>query len=87
MTKRGSLQICLLILNESQKPAKVLIRYQGVTQEFTVDWSEWGWAPVTLIKEYPTDEKIDFEISAADQTSDLKIAKVYFRYQDVNKTD
>jgi hypothetical protein len=87
MNKRGSLQICLLTLNESVKPAKVLIKYQGITQEFTIDWNEWGWAPVTLIKEYPADEKVDFEIRSADTSSDLKIAKVYFRYQDVKKTD
>lgn len=87
MTKRGSLQLCLLILNESAKPGKALIRYQGITQEFTIDWNEWGWAPVTLLKEYPADEKVDFEIRAADPACDLKIAKVYFRYQDVKKTD
>lgn len=52
-----------------------------------VDWSEWGWAPVTLVKEYHSDQKVDFEISAADNAAGLKISKAYFRYQDVKKTD
>jgi hypothetical protein len=87
ITKRGSLQLCLLILNESAKPGKVLIKYQGITQEFTINWNEWGWAPVTLIKEYPADQNVGFEVLAADQNPGLKVARIYFRYQDVKKTD
>jgi hypothetical protein len=87
ITKKGSLQLCLLILNNSEEPGKVLVKFQGVTQEFLIDWNEWGWAQVTLLKEYPADEKVGFEIAAADQNSDLKISKAYFRYQDVGKTD
>jgi len=87
MTKRGSIQICLLILNNSVGPQKVLVKYDGITQEFIIDWNEWGWAPITLLKEYPADKKVDFEIIPADKISDLKISKVYFRYQDVKKTD
>ena len=87
INKRGSLQLCLLILNNSGKPGKVNVEFDGITQEFMIDWKEWGWAPVTLLKEYTEDQKVDFEISTADQNSDLKISKVYIRYQDVRKTD
>ena len=87
INKKGSLQMCLLILNSSHEPAKVLVKYEGITQEFTVNWDEWGWAPVALLKEYPEDRNVNFEIAAEDQNKDLKISKVYFRYQDVGKTD
>jgi hypothetical protein len=87
MNVRGSVQMCLLILNDSKKPERVIVKYQGITQEFFVNWNEWGWAPITLLKEFPADEKVDFEISAPDQNSHLKISKVYFRYQDIGYTD
>jgi hypothetical protein len=87
ITKRGSLQLCLLILNESPLPAKVLVKYEGITQEFSISWSDWGWAPITLLKEYPVNKKVDFEILPGDDKSDLKISKAYFRYQDLAKTD
>jgi len=87
INKKGSLQLCLLILNNSAIPAKVLVKFEGITQEFTISWNDWGWAPLTLLKEYPADQKVDFEIVAADQDTDLKISRVYFRYQDVRKTD
>ena len=87
MNVRGSVQMCLLILNDSKKPEKVIVKYQGITQEFLVNWNEWGWAPISLLKEFPTDGKVDFEISAFDQNSLLTISKVYFRYQDIGHTD
>ncbi|HEC43904.1 MAG TPA: glycoside hydrolase family 28 protein [Bacteroides sp.] len=87
MTKRGSLQLRLLILNDSNKPEKVLVKYEGITQEFRIDWNEWGWAPITLLKQYDKDKKVDFEIVSAEQNSSLKIAKVYLHYQDIAFTD
>ncbi len=87
ITKRGSLQLCLLVLNNSAKPGRLLVKFDGIIQEFRVDWSEWGWAPVTLLKEYPSDRNVDFEILAGDRDSDMKISKAYIRYQDVRKTD
>jgi hypothetical protein len=87
MTKRGSLQLCLLILNNSEKPGKVIVKYEGLTQEFDISWNDWGWAPITLLKEYPEDKKVEFEIYAVDKASDLKLSRVYVRYQDVRKTD
>jgi hypothetical protein len=87
MNVRESVQMCLLIMNDSKKPEKVIVKYQGITQEFLINWNEWGWAPITLLKEFPTDEKVDFEISAFDQNSHLNLSKVYFRYQNIGKTD
>ncbi len=86
-SKKGALQLCLLILNESPKPEKVLLKYNGITQEFLVSWNEWGWAPISLLKQYEKGEKIEFEIIAADPNSHLKIAKAYLRYQDIGFTD
>lgn len=87
ISKRGSLQMCLLILNDSPTPEKVHLKYEGRTQEFSINWNEWGWAPITLLKEYPKDQKVDFEISAERQNTHLKIARIYLRYQDIKKTD
>ena len=87
ITKRGSLQLCFLILTDSPKPEKVLVKYEGITQEFLINWNEWGWAPFTLLKEYNTDRKVDFEIIASEQNTNLKIAKVYLRYQNIGHTD
>ena len=77
----------MLVFNNSKKPARVLVKYEGIQQEFSINWNEWGWAPLTLLNEYPADKKVDFEISQEDNNSDIKISKVYFRYQDVKKTD
>jgi hypothetical protein len=87
ITKRGSLQLCMLVLNNSHKPSKVIVKYEGIMQEYLVNWNEWGWAPLTLLKEFPSDKKVDFEISQENTDPDIKIAKVYLRYQDVKKTD
>jgi hypothetical protein len=87
MTKRGSLQLCLLVINNSKKPGKVIVKYEGITQEFDISWNDWGWAPITLLKDYPTEQNVEFEILSGDKSNDLKISKVYIRYQDVRKTD
>ncbi len=85
--KNKSLQLRLLILNDSPKPEKVLIKYEGIIQEFEVDWNEWGWAPVTLLMEFDTEKKVAFEITASEQDSNLKIAKAYLHYQNIVFTD
>lgn len=87
ITKRGALQLCILILNNLQKPEKVLIKYEGITQEFLVDWKEWGWSPISLLKEYDHNKEVEFGIFSNQKDSHLKIANVYLRYQDVSKTD
>lgn len=87
ITRRGSLQFWLLVFNNSTRPEKVLVKYDGITQEFLVDWKTWGWAPISLLKEYNKDENVKFEIMQADKNGDVKISKVYLRYQDVKKTD
>ncbi|HEX7905468.1 MAG TPA: glycoside hydrolase family 28 protein [Chitinophagaceae bacterium] len=85
MTKKGSLQLCLLVLNESSTPQKLTIKYDGITQDFMVNWKDWGWAPITLLKQYDKDQQVKFEVSAAG--AGLKISKVYVRYQDIGFTD
>jgi hypothetical protein len=87
ITKRGPLQLCLLVLKSSTLPQKLYLKYEGKTQEFVISWNEWGWAPISLVKEYEKDTKVHFEISAEGLTTDLKIAKVYLRYQNIKKTD
>jgi len=85
--KNKSMQIRLLVLNESSKPEEIIVKYNGVEQKFIVDWNKWGWASITLIKEYNKDKKIDFEIVASDKNTALKIAKVYMTYQNITYTD
>jgi uncharacterized membrane protein len=86
-SKKGALQLCLLVLNDSPKPEKILVKYDGITQEFLVSWNEWGWAPISLLKQYDKGEKIEFEIIGATPGSHLKIARAYLRYQDIGFTD
>jgi hypothetical protein len=87
INKRGSLQLCLLILNQSPTPQKVLLKYDGITQEFFIDWKEWGWAPISLLKQYDSDQNVHFQILSENNDAGLKISKVYLRYQDTAKTD
>ena len=87
ITKRGSLQFCMLALNNKQVPGKVVVRYEGIRQEFEISWNDWGWAPLTLLREFPDDKKVEFEISPADPGEDIMISRIYIRYQDVRKTD
>ncbi|HET6993415.1 MAG TPA: glycoside hydrolase family 28 protein [Chitinophagaceae bacterium] len=86
-TKKGALQLCLLVLNTSSKPEKVLIKYDGIVQEFQVSWNKWGWAPISLLKQYNNNEQVEFEIISVENRSELKIAKAYLRYQDIGFTD
>lgn len=86
-SKKGSLQLCLLVLNEAATPEKIVVSYDGITQEFVVNWKDWGWAPISLLKEYTKGEKVQFEIRGASPGSSLKLARVYLRYQDIGFTD
>ena len=86
-TKKGALQLCLLMLNTSVKPEKVVLKYGDIRQEFWISWNEWGWAPVSLLKQFDKGQKVTFSIMSADAGSQLKIAKAYLRYQDIGFTD
>ncbi|WEK20990.1 MAG: glycoside hydrolase family 28 protein [Candidatus Pedobacter colombiensis] len=86
-SRKGALQLCLLSLNSTKKPQKVLVKYDGIIQEFLISWNEWGWAPISLLKEYQGNEKVEFEIVSVDPNANLKIAKIYLRYQDIGFTD
>ncbi len=87
INKRGSLQLCLFIRNDAPKSETVYLKYGDVVQEFIIDWNEWGWAPITLLLENKKDEKINFEIFSKEKSSNLKISKVYLRYQNIEHTD
>jgi hypothetical protein len=87
MSKRGVLQLCLLMLNDGPAPEKVVLRYEGISQEFRIDWNTWGWAPISLLKEYETARNVEFEIKGAGDNSHLKVARAYLRYQDLGHTD
>lgn len=87
ISHKGSIQLRLLMLNESAKPQKVFVKYLGITQEFYISWNEWGWAPITLLKEFDVNQQVNFEITAGDENNGLKIAKAYLLYQDVAITD
>jgi Glycosyl hydrolases family 28 len=84
---RGSLQLCLLVKNTSSQPAKLLVKYEDVQQEFVIDWKEWGWAPVSLLRQFPTNKKVSFEIISENKNSRVYISKVYLRHHDVGYTD
>ncbi|RYZ99823.1 MAG: glycoside hydrolase family 28 protein [Sphingobacteriaceae bacterium] len=87
MANKGHVQLRLLTLNTGLKPQKLTIKYLGVTQTFLVDWNEWGWAPITLLKEFEKNQQVDFEISTEGEVSDLQINRAYLLYQDVAITD
>ncbi len=87
LTKKGSMQLCLLVLNESSVPRKVFVKYDGMTQEFLVNWKEWGWAPITLLKHYEKDQEVKFEIMVAEPGNGIKLSRVYIRHQDIGFTD
>lgn len=84
--KEGSLQLCLLVLNESEQPQRLRISYAGITQEFWVSWQQWGWAPVTLIKQPRPGEVLEVEITG-EGTAPLQLNRVYIRHQDIGFTD
>jgi len=84
--KKGGLQLRLLMLNGSEVPKKVIIRYDGIEQEFWIDWKEWGWAPVTLLKQYDKNKKVDFQI-LAENKANLQVARACLVYQDEGITD
>ncbi len=82
----GSAQLCLLVLNQSGKPQKIQVKYSGITQEFWVSWNEWGWAPITLLKQ-GNGQLTDIEISGMGDGRGLRFNRAYIREQDIGFTD
>ncbi len=80
-------QVCLLIKAKSGKSEKVKIKYKGIEQEFTVDWSSWGWAPIALLKQFKENEKVKFTIEAIEKNSKLIISKVEIKNLKLGYTD
>lgn len=87
ISHKGGIQLRLLMLNEAAQAQKVIVKYLGITQEFYISWNEWGWAPITLLRQFDENQQVNFEITAGDENSGLKIAKAYLLYQDVAITD
>lgn len=79
--------MCLLVVNDSSNSEKIVLKYNSITQRFLVSWNDWGWTPISLLKEYDGDQKVKFEISAENPITHLKISKVYLRYADIDSTD
>lgn len=86
--KKGkTYQICILIMNSTDIKEKILLKYKGGSQEFLVDWNQWGWAPIVLTKKFEDDEPISFEVQSEKPNSNLKLGKIYLRSLDIGYTD
>jgi hypothetical protein len=82
-----SFQLCLLLVNEASHPELIKIEYDGISQEFLVDWNEWGWAPVTLLKNHAGGSDLTFKLRSETTNSAIHLSKVYLRAQDIGFTD
>ena len=80
-------QICLLVKNTFEKPEKIKIKYNGIEQTFLIDWNKWGWAPITLTKNFTKNKKVKFEIEPVRKNSGLVISKVYLKNLNLGYTD
>ncbi len=87
VTKKGSFQLCLLTLSESPAPQKIRVEYGGINQEFIVDRNEWGWAPISLLKNLDKGQQVKFTISAVQPGGTLRVARAYLRHHDAGFTD
>jgi hypothetical protein len=87
ITAKTTPQVCLLIKGNKEKPEKVKIKYEGTEQEFIVDWNQWGWAPVALVKTFDQPGKVEFEIESENPGSGLMISKVFLRSMKLGYTD
>lgn len=85
--RSGIVEVRLLMLKTSARPQKVRIKYEGLTQEFVVNWNNWGWAPITLTKTFRKNDRFSMEITGVRPDSELKISKVYIIYPDFEFTD
>ncbi len=80
-------QICLLIKNNTEEPEKVKIKYNGIEQEFWVNWDKWGWAPITLIQQFTASKKVSIKIEPVSEKSKLVVSKVYLKNLKLGYTD
>lgn len=80
-------QICLLIKNNTKQPEKVKIKYNGIEQEFWVNWDQWGWAPIALTQQFSALEKVSIQIEAVNKNSKLVVSKVYLKNLKLGYTD
>ncbi len=87
INKKVTPQICLLIKSDIKKQQKVRINYNNISQEFTVDWDKWGWAPITLTQKFSNKTKLKFTIEAVSKSSRLLVSKVYLKNLKLGYTD
>jgi len=82
-----SFQLCLLLVNETTHPERIKVEYDGISQEFLVDWNKWGWAPITLLRNQSGASNLIFKIDSENTHSTIHLSKVYLRAQDIGFTD
>jgi hypothetical protein len=85
--KKGGSQLCLLVRNQKSDSSKIKISYGNIVQEFVVDWKEWGWAPVSLLKQFSENEKVNITIEQADKGSSLSVSRYFIRSVNNGYTD
>jgi hypothetical protein len=85
--RKGTSQLCLWVRNEKPGSSKVRISYDNIVQEFLVDWQQWGWAPISLVKQFSEDEQLNIRIEAAESGSSLCVDRFFVRPQDNGYTD
>jgi len=85
--KKGESQLCLFVQNEKVGINKIRISYDKIVQEFVVDWQQWGWAPISLVKKFSKDEKVNITIEATERESSLVVGKYFVRSVDNGYTD
>ena len=79
-------QLCLLVSGEDSKPKSILLKYGNIQQEFIVNWTNWGWASISLNPQIKKTENIEFEITA-DGENPVLLSKIYLRKTNNFKTD
>lgn len=82
----GETQLFLFVSNDAAKPGKIRISYKDVQQEFVIDWQEWGWAPVSLLKSFIQGETVAFIIEN-EKGSSIRLEKYFLRSHDTGYTD
>ena len=85
--KKGEAQLCLLVRNAKPGIAKLSITYNGIVQEFEVDWQQWGWAPISLLRQFSEGEKTNITIQQTDKAASLQVGKYFIRSVNNGYTD
>lgn len=79
-------QLCLLVSSEDVSPKTIILKYGNTQQEFIVNWTKWGWAPISLSPDFMNTENIEFEITVEGKNP-VFLSKIYLRNTNNFKTD